>query len=270
MLQFALKHAYNENQCPPILILQPQIYFFFRRGATKDPIEDLLMDDLVELFRNQVNLYGVARFVPLLAENAAISTGFNGPMVDENLDTDSDSVDVVSDSDSEDGDSEDDDFDSDIGENESEGFNEDESDDERFEDEAIRYHNEDDMLHVHEPPVFAGLHCPPYGSVEDTMHGVCDCSDFGMDTCAREDNFQFFLEKIDFEGEMTEATESVDFPDRLPSNKLRKRLYKKIFWVLDFGVLEKGERRRLPNCPVAKVRQLYPSLTGRYMGFKEN
>ena len=32
----------------------------------------------------------------------------------------------------------------------------------------------------------------------------------------------------------------------------------------------KGERRRLPNCAVARVRQIFPSDTGFYMGFKES
>ena len=54
------------------------------------------------------------------------------------------------------------------------------------------------------------------------------------------------------------------------NNEMRKFWYKKIFICQDFGVLEKGERKRLPHCAVAKIRQIYPSESGLYMGFKEN
>jgi hypothetical protein len=158
----------------------------------RDPMEDLPMDDLVELFRRQVNLHGVARFIPLLAETSASSTGFNARNLDENSNCESESVDIVSDSDFEDYDREDDDFDSDISVNESNCSSENESDDEHFGDEVNAVPNPDDMVYVHESPVFVGMHCPPYGSVEDTMFGVCDCCDFGMDTCAKVDGYKFF------------------------------------------------------------------------------
>ena len=81
-------------------------------------------------------------------------------------------------------------------------------------------------------------------------------------------NFSFF-QRIDFEEEYLSAINSVDNHDRLPSNLLRKRLYKHIFHETDIGLLEKHERRKLPNCSVAKVRQIYPNTNGEYMGFKE-
>ena len=66
------------------------------------------------------------------------------------------------------------------------------------------------------------------------------------------------------------AVEGIDNERRRPNNEIRKYYYKKLFMALDFGALEKGERRRLPNCGVAKIRQLHPSEDGCYMGFKEN
>ena len=81
-------------------------------------------------------------------------------------------------------------------------------------------------------------------------------------------NFSFF-QRIDFEEEYLSAINSVDNHDRLPSNLLRKRLYKHIFHETDIGLLEKHERRKLPNCSVAKVRQIYPNTNGENTGFKE-
>ena len=75
---------------------------------------------------------------------------------------------------------------------------------------------------------------------------------------------------LDLINEHAVASASVDSIDRIPSNLLRKRLYKLLFHATDFGILEKKERRKLPNCAVAKIRQINPSPTGCYMRFKEN
>jgi hypothetical protein len=69
--------------------------------------------------------------------------------------------------------------------------------------------------------------------------------------------------------QISNAGENIGSDERRSNKDLRKALYKKVFRASDFGVLEPGERRRLPNCAVAKVRQIYPSDTGYYMGFKE-
>lgn len=82
-------------------------------------------------------------------------------------------------------------------------------------------------------------------------------------------NFNFF-ESLNFIGEHEEATITADSVDRISSNLLRKWLYKLLFHATDFGILEKKERRKLPNCAVARIRQIYPSNTGDYMGFREN
>jgi hypothetical protein len=66
------------------------------------------------------------------------------------------------------------------------------------------------------------------------------------------------------------AVDGVDNERRRPNNEIRKYYYGKLFIALDFGRLEKGERRRLPNCGIAKIRQLHPSESGFYMGFKES
>ena len=89
----------------------------------------------------------------------------------------------------------------------------------------------------------------------------------------QENNYQFLRDcfyAIDFDNQLQLAESSIDEPRRKPNNEMRKYFYKKVFVSLDFGVLEKGERKRLPNCAVAKIRQIYPSESGYYMGFKEH
>jgi hypothetical protein len=134
-----------------------------------------------------------------------------------------------------------------------------------------------DRVQIHDLILHDHIHCPPFEDIACTFRGaqcgVCDCDDFCLASCLQENNFQFFKDSVyvvDFEEEMLLAKESVDLGRRKPNNELRKFLYKKIFVCLDFGVIEKGERKRLPNCAVAKIRQIYPSESGSYMGFKEN
>lgn len=90
-----------------------------------------------------------------------------------------------------------------------------------------------------------------------------------MEICCKEDEFQFFS-AVEFSNEFDASLESINCCDRIAQNLLRKKLYKMLFHATDFGVLEKNERRKLPNCAVAKIRQIYPSPTGDYMGFIEN
>jgi hypothetical protein len=134
-----------------------------------------------------------------------------------------------------------------------------------------------DRVQIHDPILHDHIHCPPFEDIACTFRGaqcdVCDCDDFCLALCLQENNFQFFKDLVyvvDFEEEMLLAKESVDLGRRKPNNEVRKFLYKKIFVCLDFGVVEKGERKRLPNCAVAKIRQIYPSESGSYMGFKEH
>jgi hypothetical protein len=133
-----------------------------------------------------------------------------------------------------------------------------------------------DRERVHDPVVHHNVHCPPFNDMltvfSGNPHGICDCDDFCFAMCAQDNDFEYFKTAhyvIAFDELLVKAMENVDSQDRRSNNELRKSLYKKIFCALDFGVLEPGERRRLPNCAVAKVRQIYPSETGYYMGFKE-
>ena len=134
-----------------------------------------------------------------------------------------------------------------------------------------------DYIKLHDPIVHDHVHCPPFQDMSSTFCGVpcgiCDCEDFCFAMCFQENNFQFFKDcfySIDFDEQLTLAAEGIDNLHRRPNNEMRKYYYKKIFFSIDFGVVEKGERRRLPNCAVARVRQIFPSDTGFYMGFKES
>ena len=134
-----------------------------------------------------------------------------------------------------------------------------------------------DYIKLHDPIVHDHVHCPPFQDMSSTFCGVpcgiCDCEDFCFAMCFQENNFQFFKDcfySIDFDEQFTLAAEGIDNLHRRPNNEMRKYYYKKIFFSIDFGVVEKGERRRLPNCAVARVRQIFPSDTGFYMGFNES
>ena len=52
------------------------------------------------------------------------------------------------------------------------------------------------------------------------------------------------------------------------NNVKRKELYRRVHIAVNFGPVERGERR-LPNCVEAVVRRIYPETSGRYMGFKD-
>ena len=133
-----------------------------------------------------------------------------------------------------------------------------------------------DRIRIHDPVVHQSHHCPPFDDMTQTfcgdICGVCDCYDFNFARCLQETNYLLLKETvytIDFDEQLLLAKDGVDNLRRTPNNEMRKFYYKKLFVCLDFGALDKGERKRLPNCAAAKVRQIFPSNTGFYMGFKE-
>ena len=137
-------------------------------------------------------------------------------------------------------------------------------------------HDEVDKVKLHNPIIHDNVHCPPFDDMSSTFcgfpYGICDCEDFCFALYFQENNFQFFKDcfySIDFDAQFMLAFDGIDNVHRRPNNEMRKYYYKKIFFSIDFGVVEKGERRRLPNCAVAKVRQIFPSDSGYYMGFKD-
>lgn len=134
-----------------------------------------------------------------------------------------------------------------------------------------------DKIMLHDPVVHDYIHCPPFVDLSRTFCGmqcgVCDCDDFNFAQCLQEGDYQFFKNcyyTIDFAAQYDLAKNSIMQPRRKLNNELRKYFYKKVFIALDFGVLEKGERKKLPNCAVARIRQIFPSDTGYYMGFKQH
>ena len=226
-------------------------------------IEDLPIVDLVEFFKKQVSLYGVSKCILFLK--------FDGTD-DRTSDADDDDVRNVQPGNGDDSSDEssvdifsDDSFDDGSESDDSLQFGDDKSDGGSLQGALP----DDRVIHLHAPQIFASLHCPPFDSINNTLHGECDCCDFGMEVCGRTDEFAFFS-ALNLVEEYNEAVVTVDSIDRIPANLLRKRLYKMLFHATDFGILERNERRKLPNCAVARIRQIYPSITGDYMGFKEN
>ena len=238
-------------------------------------IEELSMTDLVILFTRQVNLYGVAKCIDFLQFNGVDGSVFeshNDKISDskeDDADSAADSVDVLSES-SNGVESDDDKSSLDSSSNEDVISDDEISDDGSVHGEGLGANPVGDFIHLHDPPIFHTRHCPPLESILETVHSACDCTDFGMDVCGQTNDFNFFESHLNFSDEHSEATFTADSEDRIPGNKLRKRMYKILFHATDFGILEKNERRKLPNCAVARIRQIYPSNTGDYMGFREN
>jgi hypothetical protein len=123
-------------------------------------------------------------------------------------------------------------------------------------------------LHLHDPPIYATVHCPPFAAIDKTLHGECDCNDFGMIGCAQTDDFQFYpMMRLSEEYDL--SSNSADSVDRLTSATLRRRLYQLLLHASDLGIVGEDERRTIPNCVVAGIRQIYPSATGGYTDYVE-
>ena len=256
----------NEINVDTILLESNSFSLFSASDMSEIAVEDLPIDDLVELFKKQVNLYGVGKCAQFLrfdgTDNHYSDADDNDIRGDQPDSSDDSSVDVFSeDSSCDKGDGSDSNSDTD-------SLNGDDHSDNGSVDGVFQ---DNGVIHLHDPVDHdaVSLHCPPFASIETTMYGVCDCNDYGMDVCGCTDEFYFFS-ALNLVGEYEEALLTIDSADRIPANKLRKRLYIKLFHATDFGILEKKERRKLPNCAVARVRQIYPSKTGDYMGFREN
>ena len=133
------------------------------------------------------------------------------------------------------------------------------------------------MLQLHDAVVFNSFHCPPFPSIDDTTSDdfPCDCVERGLPICGRTDNFNYFVDppfgfqNLNFETEEAEANETMNEEHRSLNNEQRKSLYRRVFFLMDFPEEADNKRRQLPNCVCAKIRQIYPSATGMYMGYKE-
>ena len=103
------------------------------------------------------------------------------------------------------------------------------------------------------------------------MNGVsCDCLRFRIIPCCQTTDPPFrYFQDIDFEAEANVNHVRNEFDTT--NNLRRKNLYRIVFCAsLDFGYkLAERERRALPTCDEAKIRQSHPEESGLYMGFKE-
>ena len=117
---------------------------------------------------------------------------------------------------------------------------------------------------LHPPVTFMSLYCPPLAILPMEKNAVCDCVDFGFVTCVLA-KWNDADAEINFDSLERNALESCDDPLRIPNNLLRKKWYKKVFSLLDNA--EGDGRRELPKCACARIRQIYPSEDGNYMGF---
>ena len=63
-----------------------------------------------------------------------------------------------------------------------------------------------------------------------------------------------------------------EFPEKKDVEKRHKLFrfaaYRTYFGILELNGLGKGRRYKLPTCVVTKIRNLYPSKSGKYIGFQ--
>ena len=118
------------------------------------------------------------------------------------------------------------------------------------------------------PHAYGSFHCPPAtpqqlegwnaevfdqrcNCVNSQLGGQCICTQLFRDLLA---------------SELTAAGIRTNCRERAPNNEQRKRCYREVAKCLYEDLY--GKRRRLPHCIVARIRAIWPSETGLYMGFK--
>ena len=127
----------------------------------------------------------------------------------------------------------------------------------------------DERIPVHPPLNPADVHQPPMENIVMAPGDVCNCLAFGLGNCVIADGDYFRSRNIDFDYELQYARDTCHMIERYPNNVKRKELYGRVHSAINFGPMERGDRRRLPNCVEAVVRRIYPETSGRYMGFKD-
>ena len=98
-------------------------------------------------------------------------------------------------------------------------------------------------------------HQPPMDQIVITPDDGCNCLSFGLPNCARGNQDFFKRRGFDADSELERARAISNRLDREPNNVKRKQLYRRVHSALNFGPMERGERR-LPNCVEAIVRRL--------------
>jgi hypothetical protein len=89
-----------------------------------------------------------------------------------------------------------------------------------------------------------------------------------MIDCAQTDDFQFYP-MMRLSEEYGLSLNSADSVDRLTSATLRRGLYQLLLHASDLGIVGEDERRTIPNCVVARIRQIYQSATRGYTDYVE-
>jgi hypothetical protein len=147
------------------------------------------------------------------------------------------------------------------------------SDSEQSLQRAGRNARNQDRLQLHDP-----LHLLEGELILRSLHTIddvwpvgdeCDCNRYDvLNQCCRVDGFLYFTTK--FGETFTEMEHQIlgnlDNPLFPPYDNCRFALYRKAAVALDMGM--RGQRVKLPNCLMARIRQTYPSLDGKYAGFQ--
>ena len=134
----------------------------------------------------------------------------------------------------------------------------------------------DDYLELHPPVQHETYHLGPLHDF--VIEEECNCEEFNnnIGSCLREHRSNNWL-SIDFDQELTLATATPNDSDREKNNLQRKRVYSKVWINLDPRFINHAEgndygyaRVKLPACAYSLIRMIWPSSTGRYMGFRQS
>ena len=118
---------------------------------------------------------------------------------------------------------------------------------------------------VASPPPFTSKHCPPLQSGE-SFRAKCDCiTTHNLSLCCAHGGFGLTGRCQEFlDTEMQKARRMTNNGHRNPNNIQRKKCYRKVASELDYR-----NRRRLPQCAVARIWQIWTDANGQYMGYRD-
>jgi len=213
---------------------------------------DALPEGFIDILRQNLNLHHpmVLRVFDEYRQNENIDANVAYNNIANVSDDDTDSTYVPSDNDS-------------VGQHSADGF-------------QLIIHDIRDLV-LHEPIQLVGDQRYPGPLNEPVEDGECDCNLFNgnINQCLLH-NLSLNWLGIDFQEELDAATVFFESNQAREENNLqRKRQYRDIWLHLGNSIeLEHDEqtgryaRLRLPNCSYALVRMIWPSITGRYMGFR--
>jgi hypothetical protein len=188
----------------PVLMLRTTITVTSIRHLDVD-LDTLPMPELLSLFENHMHIYGRSQLVGVI-RNTPVDTD----LFDDSSDHGDESEEEPSEGDS-------DSFDTDSSDSSQEIDIDENSDDESVL-SAYMGVIANEEIRLHPPVEHHYRHCPPFETLQHTLFGACDCSEYGMIECCQINNFSYF-HNLKFDEEYQLAMDSIQDEDRLGANE---------------------------------------------------